>query len=180
LSFDGTDWGADAYFSGSTQVRNQSWAVEGTDNDALYQTYRFGADFSYAIPIANGDYKVTLQFVETWWTSAGQRRFDVHLEGEERISGLDLFAAAGGRYIAHDIMLPVSVQDGVLNIDFRGQANAADKNALISGIVIEGSEGSGGADLFDLASAWHDGGDAFGDYSSPLGGSLAEPDLLLA
>jgi Malectin domain len=36
-------------------------AIAGTSDDVLYQSERFG-DFSYAIPVAHGDYLVTLKF----------------------------------------------------------------------------------------------------------------------
>ncbi|TVR99956.1 MAG: hypothetical protein EA406_01660 [Rhodospirillales bacterium] len=176
LSFDGTDWGADAYFSGSTNSATISAAIAGTDNDALYQSLRWGQNFSYAIPVENGDYTVTLQFVETKWESASLRVFDIYVEGEKQISGFDIFAEAGGRHIAHDVVLPVSVQDGILNLDFLATAN----QAMIAGIVIETAGGASLAGVFDQE-GFASGDDGVGaGVSDWLQSYQPEPDLLVA
>ena len=59
-------------------------AIAGTTDDPLYQSERYG-DFSYAIPVATGDYLVTLKFAEIYWTQPGQRVFNVLLEGAKVI-----------------------------------------------------------------------------------------------
>ena len=92
---------------------------------------RFG-NFAYAIPLANGDYVVTLKFAETYWTTAGQRLFDVVMEGREVVSNLDLVAEVGPK-AAYDVEVPVRVMDGVLNISFHTGRN----NAQVSAIVVE-------------------------------------------
>ena len=55
-------------------------AIAGTTDDALYQSERYG-NFSYNVPVANGNYVVTLKFAEIYFSSTGIRAFDVLIEG---------------------------------------------------------------------------------------------------
>jgi hypothetical protein len=56
--------------------------VSGTTDDLLYQSMRGGSSFSYIFDnIVNGDYDITLYFMESFFTSAGERQFDVSVEG---------------------------------------------------------------------------------------------------
>ena len=76
------------------------------------------------------NYLVTLKLAELYWNNDSQRIFDVEMEGDEVISNLDIFAQAG-KYSAHDVTLPVSVSDGVLNIDFYTVKDNAKLSALV-------------------------------------------------
>ena len=105
-------------------------AIANTNDGALYQAERFG-DFTYAIPVINGDYTLTLHFAEIYWDAPGQRVFDVFVEGTERISNLDIYAFAG-KDTAYEITLPVKVNDGVLNLEFRTDVD----NAKLSGLKL--------------------------------------------
>ncbi|WP_226163610.1 malectin domain-containing carbohydrate-binding protein, partial [Hymenobacter terricola] len=71
--------------------------IAGTTDDALYQTERYGTNgaMSYALAVPNGTYTVTLHFAELYWTAAGQRVFDVSLEGTPVLSRYDIFRKAG-------------------------------------------------------------------------------------
>jgi hypothetical protein len=106
-------------------------AIAGTTDDRLYQSERYG-DFSYGIPVANGDYLVTLKFAEIYWTQPGQRVFNVLVEGVKVIGKLDLVAKVGPN-AAYDVTLPVHVTDGKLNIAFRSVVDAA----KVSGILVQ-------------------------------------------
>ncbi|QKG55130.1 malectin domain-containing carbohydrate-binding protein [Hymenobacter sp. BRD67] len=73
----------DQYYSpnpGSANYTNV--AIAGTPDQALYQRERVGVSgqMSYAFPVATGTYTVVLHFAETFFTSVGQRVFDVSLE----------------------------------------------------------------------------------------------------
>ena len=63
---------------------------------------------------------------------AGQRLFDVEIEGTEVVSNLDLVATVGTK-TAHEVAIPVRVTDGELNISFHTDRN----NAKVSAIRIE-------------------------------------------
>ena len=129
MSADGTSYQADAKFvGGSAYVTNVS--ISGTTDDRVYQSERYG-NFSYNIPITNGDYEVTLKFAEVYWTSVGQRVFKVLLEGKTVLSQVDIIAQVGPNK-AYDVTLPVRVTDGVLNIKFTSVVDYA----KVSGIVV--------------------------------------------
>jgi len=103
--------------------------IAGTTDDRLYQSERYG-DFSYAIPVANGDYLVTLKFAEIYWTQPGQRVFNVLMEGVKLISNLDLVAKVGPN-TAYDVTIPVQVTDGQLNIKFKSVVDYGQVNAIM-------------------------------------------------
>ena len=76
--------------------------VASPDASAVYQNSRFGYDFSYVIPglAPNAAYTVRLDFVETFWDDPGDRVFDVAINGQTVLSGFDILATAGGKFIA--------------------------------------------------------------------------------
>jgi len=76
-------------------------------------------------------YLVTLKFAEIYWSSANRRIFNVKVGGQEVIRNLDLFAKVG-KNRAYDVAIPVSVNDGVLRIEFVSIKD----NAKISAILV--------------------------------------------
>ena len=127
----------DQYYSGGSSASTPA-GITGTEDDSLYRTERFG-NFSYAIPLANGDYQVSLKFTEFYWSAPGRRIFDVWLQGTKVLSQLDIFALVG-KDRAYDVSLPATVTDGKLYIGF----DALVDYGKISAIVITGSKPSGG------------------------------------
>ena len=69
------------------------------------------ATSAYNVPVANGDYVVTLKFAEIYFSAAGMRAFDVLIEGAKVVSNLDVFAQVG-KNTAHDVTVSVRVTDG--------------------------------------------------------------------
>ena len=129
IGVDGVHYWADLYFSGGgTYSKNVS--IAGTEDDYIYQSERYN-DFSYAIPIADGDYLVTLKFAEIYHTSPGSRIFDVDIEDQQKIGSLDVAYAAGSVNTAYDVSFPTTVEDGILNIDFYNRLNSAMLSALV-------------------------------------------------
>lgn len=116
------------YQSGSQA--STSAGIADTEEDPIYQSERYG-DFSYNIPLQDGDYQVTLLFAEIYWTDPEQRVFDVNIEGQERISDLDLVAKVGSE-TAYQTTVPATVSDGELNLEFSTEVN----NATLSGLKI--------------------------------------------
>jgi glucan endo-1,3-alpha-glucosidase len=80
----------------STSTINLSAAANAAPA-ALYQSCRWAPAFSYTIPglTAGGHYTVRLHFAELTWTAAGQRKFNVAINGTSVLSGFDIYAAAG-------------------------------------------------------------------------------------
>ena len=69
---------------------------------ALYASERWG-HFSYAVPVADGRYRVTMKFCEghygrhnTGVGGLGSRVFDVYCNGVALLRGFDIFNEAGG------------------------------------------------------------------------------------
>jgi len=114
---DGTVWMADRYFSGGQQLYT-GYPVTGTPDPLLFRTARVGyyGGFSYAIPVANGQYNVTLRFAEVGYWVAGQRVFNVSIGGNPVLSNFDVIAQ-GGYYNVIDRQFPVTVADGTIRID---------------------------------------------------------------
>ena len=93
-----------------------SAAIENTEDDELYQTERYG-DCSYSIPLANGTYDLILKFAEIYQDDPGIRKFHVDVEEERVIRDLDLIFRAG-KNVAYDVILPLELTDGNLDINF--------------------------------------------------------------
>lgn len=123
-------WAADNGFAGGTAYSTAN-AIANTNSSPLYQTVRYG-NFNYGIPVANGNYTVVLKFAEVYWTSAGQRVFNVGINGQTVLSNFDIVAQAGAAFKAVDKQFPVSVTNNQINIQFTSLRD----NASVSGIAI--------------------------------------------
>ncbi len=102
---------------------------------ALFQTVLYndsGGTMTYEFEVPNGEYVVLLHSAEHNFTSAGQRVFDIFVEGTEELPNYDPFAAAGGQNIAVTESIPTTVSDGVLTIAFVTQTSVP----IIRGIEI--------------------------------------------
>ncbi|MDQ8188179.1 malectin domain-containing carbohydrate-binding protein [Pelagicoccus sp. SDUM812002] len=119
---DENEWLADTGFNVGN-VYSQSVAIEGTANDALYQTERWdppsAPELSYAFALANGAYEIRIHLAEisTQVNSAGQRVFGIAVEGETVETAIDIFAATGSAR-ALILTYPATVSDGQLNVSF--------------------------------------------------------------
>jgi hypothetical protein len=101
----GQQWQADSYFlGGNALVRTTNPARErdSIPDMGLYASERWG-HFTYAIPVAEGRYKVTLRFCEghygrgnTGVGGLGSRVFDVYSNGVTLMKNFDIFKQAGG------------------------------------------------------------------------------------
>ncbi|MDH4057563.1 MAG: putative Ig domain-containing protein, partial [Cyclobacteriaceae bacterium] len=131
-------WTSDQYFNGGYTYAKVT-PIQNTENDALYQTERFG-NFSYSIPVPeSGQYRVELHFAEIYWgvsnlSGPGQKRiFDVNVEnGQYTRSNLDLGAEFG---VATAVVLHaqnISVVDGYLDLSVTTVLD----NAKLSGIAV--------------------------------------------
>lgn len=120
----GIIYSADKNFSsGSAYKVSTSTSILNTNDDALYQSERYG-NFSYSIPVSNGTYEITFKTSENYHNATGKRKFDILAEGQEIVSNLDIFAAAGNAK-AYDIVKTVSVTDGNLDLSFRKELDQA-------------------------------------------------------
>jgi beta-glucanase (GH16 family) len=95
-------FGADAFFSGGTAASTTSIIDTSSANNAapqaVYQTERFGnSTYIFTGLTAAANYQVRLHFAEFYWSSAGQRTFNVAINGTQVLSNFDILAAAGGK-----------------------------------------------------------------------------------
>jgi hypothetical protein len=109
-------WSADTGFTGGN-VANTTKTITNTTDPALYQSERYGS-FNYRFNVSNGNYNVVLKFAEIYWTSAGQRTFNVSINGTQVLTNFDIVAAAGGALKAIDKTFPVAVTNNQINIVF--------------------------------------------------------------
>ena len=103
-------------------------AISNTTDDVIYQTERYG-DFSYSIPLNNDSYNVVLKFAEIYQDNPGTRIFNINIEGKEVIHNLDLYFRTG-KFAAYDVVIPVELKDGTLNINFVTVTDNAKLSAL--------------------------------------------------
>lgn len=122
----------DQYYSGSDRINAISEGeVKYTTEDVLYRSERSAPDFSYNIPVANGDYVIVLHFAELWFgisngrpAGPGQRLFNVDIEGSRKLENYDIFTKAEGPLTAVEESFEQIITDGLLNINFTsGAAN---------------------------------------------------------
>jgi len=101
----------------------------------VYQSLRFG-NFTYTIPgsVAGSSHRVRLHFAETFWTTVGQRLFNVNINGARVLTDYDIVAAAGGarKAVVEEFTVPAD-SNGQYVISF----STVRDNAAVSGIEIE-------------------------------------------
>lgn len=133
-------FGSDSFFTGGkpgTLVKPADYGkpavpavIVGTQDSAVAATYREGR-FTYAIPLADGRYTVTLTFVEPS-LAAGARVFDVRANGKAIVKGLDIAAIAGGTSKALVRSAIVTVRGGKLDLSFEPSKG----DAIVSAIEV--------------------------------------------
>ena len=127
----GVTWEQDAFFVGGSTYGLQDVNISDTTNDELYRSERFGTQFSYEIPVPDGNFRVTLHFAEVFQLGDGLREFDVFIENTLVLDTLDIYSEVGA-FAAMTKEVPVTVTDGVISIEFVGKV----ENAKISGIEV--------------------------------------------
>jgi hypothetical protein len=130
----GNIWAADNGFTGGGAFSTTT-SIANTTEKTLYQSERFGdsGGLEYVTPVANGQYTVTLKFAEIYFTSAGQRVFNIVINGDIVQNNFDPFAAAGGANTAVDESYPITVTTGAIDIKLVAVA----QNPKISAIEID-------------------------------------------
>ena len=114
---------------------------------AVYQNYRYnayqdaqglGQQFSYLFPTLTPlqNYRVRLLFADIFDNEAGQRQFNVSINGAGVLTDFDIIQAAGApmKAIDRDFIVAAS-EAGTIQIDFQS-SNSADGVACINGIEI--------------------------------------------
>jgi len=135
---------ADGSFSGgstfsTTNTIDTSQVAAPVPPQSVFQTERFGA-FTYTLSgfTAGRAATATLLFEESFWTAAGQRRFNVVINGATVLTAFDIFASAGGanRAIARTFNTTANASGQVV-IQFA--SGGGPDNPKICGITVTGS-----------------------------------------
>jgi hypothetical protein len=99
-------------------------AVTGTAEPAVYQDQRCGLT-GYRLRLPRGRYAVTLRFAELERTHAGERAFDVTLQGKMSAANVDLARSPGPGMAFDHVDRDVAVRDGWLDVGFVDRQNIA-------------------------------------------------------
>jgi hypothetical protein len=91
----GHAWSEDKGFEGG-QTAETTQPVEAKADPELYQTERWGPDFSYVLPVKPGKYQVRLKFTEAYVKEKGQRLFSVMINGKKVLEHFDIFDESKG------------------------------------------------------------------------------------
>ncbi|NHE57394.1 malectin domain-containing carbohydrate-binding protein [Cyclobacterium plantarum] len=136
VSLEGIDFVGESSSAASYTTSNTSSNSSGAYS-ALYYTERYGKDFSYVIPVENGVYTINTFHNELWFgrggpaSKAGQRVYDILIEGEVVRNDFDLFVENENQPVrlTHE---NISVTDGELEIRLISSVN----NGSIAGFSI--------------------------------------------
>lgn len=155
---DGNQWLADVHKTEANTWGSTSWSdefknvpayfasqratfdlVDGTQNDALFQNFRYGMDkLKYEFPVPDGEYVVDLYFSEPWYGTGGGldckdwRVFDVAINDNVVLRDFDIWSEAGFSK-ALKKTFTVKSKNGQLVIDF---PKVSSGEGIISAIAI--------------------------------------------
>ncbi len=125
-------WLADTDNSGGSTLPT-THAISSTSDPILYQSQRVGTAFTYTAPVKDGRYNVTLRLAEIEYTAAKQGVFNVTANGNTLLSGYDIFAAAGGEYVAVSRTFVVQASGGT---GIKLQFTSTTGNAAVAAISV--------------------------------------------
>ena len=91
----GQIWTEDKAYQGGHAV-GTALDIHAPRDPELYQTERWGPDFSYVLPVVPGKYRVTLKFTEVYLKNPGDRVFDVYINGRKLLDRFDILKEAHG------------------------------------------------------------------------------------
>ncbi len=157
----GVRWTADRDFAPGLNHGSLSWAAEhaglpprfgsqrrsfevirGTDDQELFQTYRYGRHkLRHRFAAPDGDYRVELYFAEPWYGAgggdcAGWRLFDVAVNERTVVRDLDLWREAGFAGAVKKVV-NAKASGGWLEVSF---PRVASYQAVISAIAIAAAD----------------------------------------
>jgi autotransporter-associated beta strand protein len=146
----------DSYVSGGGSFANSNTIdLSGVSNPApagVYQSERYG-NSTYTFPGlgAGAGYTVRLHFAELFWGSAGQRVFDVLVNGVTVLDNYDIVGAAGSNNKAVIQEIPVTASaGGTITIQFITVTD----NAKVSGIEILPAGGGSDSNFSESSDVW--------------------------
>lgn len=111
-------WGPDkeyGHLAGNFQFVTDAIDIQNTDNDDIYRS-SLNRVALYKIRVKPGTYSLTLSFSENHYDNIGDRVFDIFIEGNQVVEGLDVFGNAGAFSLYTINFNNIEVLDGILDI----------------------------------------------------------------
>lgn len=130
-------------------------AIAGTRDAPLYRSCRYDRG-TIRLAAPAGKYKVTLKFCEPYFNKAGERMFDVKVQGKTVLAKLDIFAEVGKFAAADYVFDDVAVTEGGLALELVPGKSLP----CISAVAVEGA---------GFASKINCGGPAYKDWQADVG-----------
>ncbi len=127
-----TDYDQGNVYSDMSTAINTS-AVGNPAPQAVYQTCRWSSAFTYTIPglMVGKTYTVQLDWAELTFQSAGQRKFNVAINGSQVLSNFDVYAMAGYKTALEKQFTATANSNGQIMIAFsKGSADNPFINAI--------------------------------------------------
>lgn len=110
------------------------YTVNNATDNAMYQEEIYGYDFTAIIKnIPSGEYTLSIFMAESYWSSTGQRIFNIYVEENQIIENLDIFAEAGKDteyQLSYTFDYISGVSDDELNIRFETVVDNGKFNAI--------------------------------------------------
>jgi hypothetical protein len=114
----GNQWSADNGYNGGITYSTSN-SIARTANPKLYQDWReWWFPLTYTFTVPNGTYIVALKFAEIYYSSPGQRIFQIQVNGQTVEPSFDIVAVAGSAFKKVSRSYSATVADGVLNVTF--------------------------------------------------------------
>ena len=126
--------------AGSTNANNSTVDVSAPNAapQAVYQSERYGPDFSYRLPVPAGRrYTVRLHFAEIFGATPGERVQNIDINGTRVLSNFSVAAEAGqSKALVKEFPNIVPDAKGEVVVRIMAAPGSRDQNAKISGIEV--------------------------------------------
>jgi Malectin domain len=129
-----TDFGSGTTSSITHAINTSNWLTSPVPPQSVLRTNRHG-QMTYRMGgfPPGSSRSVALYFVEHFWTAAGKRVFNVIINGNQVLTGFDVFADAGGQYIAvQHTFTTTANSSGQVVVQFVSGVD----NPIVNGIVV--------------------------------------------
>ncbi|EJU13439.1 beta-galactosidase/beta-glucuronidase [Sphingomonas sp. LH128] len=104
-----------------------------TPTPSLFDYWREGEAFSYAIPLPDGRWTVTIHTFEPSSVASGATTMTVSANGKVALPAFSVQKQAGGPLKALERSFPVTVTGGLLKLDFAGSGG----RAVVAAITVD-------------------------------------------
>lgn len=129
------EYRADRYSNGGS-TSSTSDGISGTTEDTVFQSERYGS-YSYNVPVTEGTYSINMQFAEIFHNEAGQRSFNLLVEGQAQLTAFDLYSEVGADAAYELSVNGIHVSDGTLTITLETLID----NGTLAGFAVYSPDG---------------------------------------